>query len=142
MADNVADNVAVYHDLEEVKNTILGLFDEVIETFKKAQDHPEQYQACADSTLLHWLQAAIQISTEHPSLSPLNDIISLLAVSTASEYRQAFRDQIWDVYDAVYEYAPLEPFLRGEFGDALNVYIHEVQSDDDTDGEAAGNMDV
>ena len=135
------DEEAKYHALEDVKNAILGLFDVCTEAFKKAQNHAEEYQACADSAQFHWMQAVIQISTDHPDLSPLNDILSLLAMSSASEYKKAFREQIWVVYDAVYEYVPLEPFLQGEFGDALNVYIQEVQSDDETDGEAAGDTD-
>jgi hypothetical protein len=137
----MADEVAEYHALEDVTNAIRGLFDVCTEAFKKAKNHPEEYQACADSAQFHWMQAVIRISTDHPDLSSLNDILSLLAMSSASEYKKAFREQIWVVYDAVYEYAPLEPFLQGDFGDDLNVYIHDVQSDDDTDDEADCDLD-
>jgi hypothetical protein len=122
-------------DLEVVKKTILGVFCECFEAFTKAQHHPEQYQACVDSVQFKWMQTVIQISTDHPELSSLNDILSFLAVSSAEEYKRAFKEQIWVVYDAVYEYAPLETFLQGDFGDKLNDYIRDVQSDDDTDDE-------
>jgi len=137
----MADEEAKYQAPEDLKDAILGLFDVCTEAFKKAQNHPEEYQACADSAQLHWMQTVIQISTDHPDLSPLNDILSLLAMSSAREYKRAFREQIWGVYNAVYEYAPLEPFLQGDFGDELNVYINDVQSDDDTDGEADCDLD-
>lgn len=113
---------------------ILGVLDDCREAFNSVSQ-PGEFHAQVDSSLSLWMSDVIQLSQEHPSLSPVNDILSFLAVSSAEEYAQGYKNQLVAVYNAVFACELLEPLLHGEFGDAMNSYIHDIQSDDETDGE-------
>ena len=124
--------------MEEVislQESIIGILNDCQDAFQKTSQ-PEEFQKQVDSALSQWMEDAIFIAQEYPDLSSLNDILSVLAALSAEEYAKVYKEQIWVVYEAVHNCELLESSLQGDFGEVMNSYINNVQSDDDTENES------